>query len=114
MGHSGRLENVGSPNSARGPQFSSRVDSDERLCVSRFSADELALQRTLLANQRTLLSYSRTALGLFGTGVALVKLFEAPLMHIIGYIFMPVSAIVFGLGLLTFRHTHRSLTKENQ
>ena len=40
------------------------------------SGQELALQRTSMANTRTLLAYVRTALGFGGFSLALAKLFD--------------------------------------
>ena len=44
--------------------------------TTRVSGEDLALQRTSLANARTLLAYVRTALGFGGFSLALGKLFD--------------------------------------
>jgi len=61
--------------------------------------DYLALDRTVLANERTLLSYLRTFIGTFSAGLAIVKLFDARVIIVVGFIFMAVSPffIIFGI-----------------
>ena len=46
--------------------------------------DELALDRTDLANERTLLSYIRTALGVAGLAVVILKFMPAGLKMFLG------------------------------
>lgn len=59
-------------------------------------ADQLALDRTRLANERTLLAYLRTALGFAAAGATLWRLFPtSPADRALGII-----GIVFGTGLL--------------
>lgn len=63
--------------------------------------DYLARDRTMLANERTMLAYMRTALGMFGAGVACVKLIEGWLCGV-GIAFMAVSPIIAVVGLARF------------
>ena len=64
--------------------------------------DYLALDRTVLANERTLLSYLRTFIGTFSAGIAMVKLFDAYLINVIGYIFAAVSPLFIVLGAIRY------------
>ncbi|MES2643314.1 MAG: DUF202 domain-containing protein [Myxococcota bacterium] len=59
-------------------------------------ADQLALDRTRLANERTLLAYLRTALGFAAAGATLWRLFPtSPADRALGLV-----GVVFGSGLL--------------
>jgi len=64
--------------------------------------DYLALDRTILANERTLLAYLRTFIGTFSAGIAMVKLFDALLTNIAGYIFIAVSPFFLVFGIIRF------------
>lgn len=66
----------------------------ERLPTSL--TDQLALDRTRLANERTLLAYLRTALGFLAAGVTLWRFFPTSAAdRAVG-----VAGMVFGAGLL--------------
>ncbi|MEO0330756.1 MAG: DUF202 domain-containing protein [Bacteroidota bacterium] len=74
--------------------------------------DELALERTKLANERTLLAYSRTAVMVFATGVTSLKLLaEDSFFQIMGWILIPLSAIIFVYGVFSFIRINRRLHK---
>lgn len=58
--------------------------------------DQLALDRTRLANERTLLAYLRTALGFAAAGATLWRLFpDEPVDRALGG-----TGMAFGVGLL--------------
>src|SRR3989338_797353 len=61
-------------------------------------ADELAVQRTTLANERTWLAYLRTALTLFVAGVTFVQFFSSRIIQLIGWGFIPLG-MVTALGM---------------
>jgi putative membrane protein len=68
--------------------------------------DELAIDRTRLANERTLLAWVRTALMLLVSGVTLIKLFEGVvLMELTGAILIPAGFLIAGLGLRRYLRT---------
>ena len=50
--------------------------------------DQLAADRTILANERTLLAYLRVALTLFVAGVSFIKFFESRILMILGAAFI--------------------------
>lgn len=83
---------------------------DKREMILR---DELALDRTRLANERTLLAYARTAIMLFVTGGTLLKLFgETPLNELTAWAIITMGAIVATIGggrFLRVRHALRQL-----
>ena len=73
-------------------------------------ADELAVQRTTLANERTWLAYLRTALTLFVAGVTFVQFFSSRIIQLIGWGFIPLGMVTALVGWRRYRQTHR-LTK---
>ncbi len=64
--------------------------------------DYLAAHRTILANERTWLSYIRTSLTLFIAGVTFIRFFKSDILTIVGWIFIPVGAILLVIGLAQF------------
>jgi len=82
-----------------------RIDFDESIL-----RDDLALDRTVMANERTLLSYMRTALFLLVTGLSPLKLFpENAWMLGIGSFVVLVSVGVTWFGIYRFRHVQRKI-----
>lgn len=65
-------------------------------------SDLLALDRTVLANERTFLAYIRTFASLMGGGVGLVKIFEVPYIHVLGYICMVLATVFLVIGIYRF------------
>lgn len=81
---------------------------DPRACPAPPSAcDLLAAERTVLANERTLLAFVRTALTLFVAGVTFVHFFPGSALHVVGWLFVPLGALVLLLGLWVYRRTWR-------
>lgn len=65
--------------------------------------DELAIDRTILANERTLLAYLRSALSLMIVGVTFLHFVEQGLLFYLG-----LSIIPFGIAVGIFGiHRHR-------
>lgn len=88
--------------------------SDEHRSNMNYNAlerDLLAEHRTTLANERTLLAYVRTALTFFVIGATFVKFFGYPLFEIIGWIFIPVGAVSFLKGVISYRKMKRQIEK---
>jgi putative membrane protein len=71
--------------------------------------DHLAADRTTLSNQNTFLAYIRTALTLFVAGVTFVRFFETPVVEIIGWIFIPIGALTFLVGLIRYNRLRVAL-----
>ncbi len=72
--------------------------------------DELAIDRTRLANERTLLSWLRTALMILVSGITLLKLFPGVItLEITGGVLIPVSFLVAGLGVHRYWRTCASI-----
>ena len=69
--------------------------------------DELAIQRTVLANQRTLLSFFTASLAVAVTGVTLIKFFSEYWFYWLGWALLPGAAILLVYGLINFlNHKH--------
>ena len=64
--------------------------------------DELAVERTLLANERTLLAYVRTSLALIAGALTLLKFFTSNGMHMLGYTLLPIGVATLAYGMMTF------------
>ena len=72
--------------------------------------DHLAVDRTKLANERTLLSYLRTSILLLATGISFIKILRGTKVFVImGIILVPVSILVFLIGLWSFIKTKRKI-----
>ncbi len=72
--------------------------------------NDLALERTRLANERTFLAYSRTAIMLFATGATFIKLFAQDLaFQIMGWVMLVFSVLIFGYGIFSFTRVNRRL-----
>jgi putative membrane protein len=64
---------------------------------------ELALERTRLANERTFLSYVRTALSLIAGGVVVLQyLAESPKHVFAGWLLVALGAVVLTIGFVRF------------
>lgn len=73
---------------------------------------DLALQRTHLANQRTLLAYIRTFIGFLGLGIAAIAVFDSRLSASLGGASIAAGAFVMIVGLISFLRNRRMLAME--
>jgi putative membrane protein len=70
--------------------------------------DQLALDRTRLANERTLLAYVRTAFMLAVAGATALKLFiDTPAIVLTSWLFIALGAAVAVFGLWRFESMRR-------
>ncbi|MEI6222216.1 MAG: DUF202 domain-containing protein [bacterium] len=60
--------------------------------------DQLAIDRTILANERTLLSYYGTGITLLVSSITLIKFFEFLLIEIAGFCLIPLSLLCMIVG----------------
>ncbi|HHH54880.1 MAG TPA: DUF202 domain-containing protein [Bacteroidetes bacterium] len=75
--------------------------------------DSLAIGRSKLANERTLLAYIRTGLMFLVSGLSLIKLFSDDIILVyFGYFLIPVSVLLFILGIIRFKKYQKSLISQ--
>ncbi|HSF05818.1 MAG TPA: DUF202 domain-containing protein [Methylomirabilota bacterium] len=65
--------------------------------------DELAVDRTVLANERTLLSYIRTGLAFGVTGAGAIEFFGSLIFLLLGWGMVGLAFLVVALGVWRFR-----------
>jgi putative membrane protein len=65
--------------------------------------DYLAIDRTILTNEPAFMAYVRTSLALLAAGVSLVKFFNDPFMHILGWGFVGAGSLVAMYGYGRYR-----------
>lgn len=68
--------------------------------------DHLATDRTILANERTFLAYLRTFLTFLVAGVSFIKFFDILLLEIAGWFFVPLSFVIFIIGVKRYLKTN--------
>jgi putative membrane protein len=71
--------------------------------------DELAIDRTLLANERTLLAYLRSAAALLIVGISMIHFSNEDWFHMTGLICIPGAVLVSLIGLLRFRKMNNAI-----
>lgn len=65
--------------------------------------DYLAVDRTILTNETAFMAYVRTSLALLAAGVSLIKFFNDPVMHILGWSFMGIGTVLAMYGYHRYR-----------
>lgn len=71
--------------------------------------DNLAIDRTRLANERTFLAYFRTFIVFLSSGFAIVKLDLLEKIIWIGYMLTIIKSILFLIGLLRLKHQKNNM-----
>lgn len=64
--------------------------------------DQLAIERTSLANERTLLSYVRTMIGIIAIGGTLIKFFTELVIVVVGWGFVLMGLVILLIGFLRY------------
>jgi putative membrane protein len=72
--------------------------------------DELAIDRTLLANERTLLAYLRSAAALVIAGLSMIHFSSENWFRVIGFICIPAAVLVSLIGLLRYRKMSKTIS----
>ena len=75
--------------------------------------DFLATDRTILANERTFLAYMRTMLAFVVGGISFIKMFEDPIIHIVGWIFVPLGVLALICGIIRYRAMYLAIPTEH-
>ncbi|RPI78969.1 MAG: DUF202 domain-containing protein [Desulfobacteraceae bacterium] len=78
-------------------------------CKELILRDELAIDRTILANERTVLAYFRSALTLIIVGVTFLHFFEKGVLHYIGIVFVPFGLVVGVFGFIRYRKMDKAI-----
>lgn len=71
--------------------------------------DELAIDRTLLANERTLLAYLRSSLALIIGGFSFLHLADKGIMLALGYVCIPLGVIFGVVGTWRWRKMDQNI-----
>lgn len=71
--------------------------------------DELAIDRTLLANEATMLAYVRSALTLVIAGVTFIHFFDHGWLPWLGIVFVPAGVALGIFGLWRFNRMQKSI-----
>jgi len=76
-------------------------------------SDQLAMERTSLANERTLFAYIRTSLYLFISGLTLLELKSIEVFNVnyIAYICLIICGILLIVGIFRYRHLKKKLNE---
>ncbi|WP_164101251.1 YidH family protein [Candidatus Laterigemmans baculatus] len=73
--------------------------------------DELAIDRTLLANERTLLAYLRSGVALGIAGVSIMHFASSDWFRYVGIACVPCGALTVLIGIVRFRRVDRSISR---
>lgn len=71
--------------------------------------DELAIDRTLLANERTLLSYLRSGIALFIAGVSIIHFSHQAWFTAVGFACLPSGLVTVWIGIRKYREMGKSI-----
>jgi len=71
--------------------------------------DELAIDRTILANERTVLAYLRGAISLILVGITFVHFFETGLLGYVGLACVPFGVGVGIFGYVRYRKMNKAI-----
>ncbi len=71
--------------------------------------DELAIDRTILANERTMISYLRGAITLVISGITVLHFVQAGILLYVGILIIPIGVIVGIFGTVRYRKMDQRL-----
>ena len=92
----------------------------QRSIYSKFSTtelilrDQLAIDRTLLANERTLLSYLRSGVALFIAGISIIHFSHEGWFTALGLLCIPCGFITVLFGISRFRKMDKAIATVRQ
>lgn len=73
--------------------------------------DTLAIERTKLANERTFLAYFRSSIFFLGTGLSIIHINFFEQVNYLGWFFVGMSPLIFGIGLYRLITVRRSISR---
>ena len=88
-----------------------REGSHKKVRLPLSLTDELALDRTRLANERTFLAYFRTFIVFLSSGFAIIKLELLQEIEWIGYSLVVIAPILLTLGVIRLKYVKKHINK---
>ena len=79
--------------------------------MGRALTDDLAIDRTFLANERTLLAYIRTGLAIVAGGFGIVEFIDRSMAPLLGGLLITVGGLFLIVGLWRFQTERRRLRR---
>lgn len=79
-------------------------------CKDLILRDELAVDRTLLANERTLMTYLRLGVGLLIAGVSIIQFSTQDWYWAVGIACIPIGIITGVIGLGRYRRMNKFIS----
>ncbi|MFD1187108.1 DUF202 domain-containing protein [Pontibacter rugosus] len=77
--------------------------------------DNLAMERTKMANERTFLAYMRTAMAMVLAGLTFIKVFNDDAFYIgVGISFIPIGTFIAAFGYYRFSKKKRQVMRHTQ
>lgn len=76
--------------------------------------DELAIDRTLLANERTLMSYLRSGMALLIAGASIIHFSQEGWFWGFGIACLPAGVVVAIVGVLRYRKMNEEISRVRQ
>jgi putative membrane protein len=73
--------------------------------------DQLAIDRTILANESTFLAYIRTSLAIIAGGATLIHFFEEILSQYIGWMLVAFGLVILIMGYKRFKRMERTINE---
>ena len=73
--------------------------------------DRLAVERTKLANERTFLAYFRSSIFFLATGLSIIHINFFQEVNYLGWLFVAISPVVFGVGFVRLITVRKSISK---
>lgn len=71
--------------------------------------DQLAIDRTLLANERTLMSYLRSGVALFIAGISIIHFSNEEWFTAVGFFCLPCGVVTVLFGLSRFQKMNKAI-----
>jgi putative membrane protein len=76
--------------------------------------DQLAIDRTLLANERTLMSYLRSGVALFIAGVSIIHFSHEVWFTVTGFLCLPFGFFTVLFGVSRFKKMNKAIAAVRQ
>jgi len=84
-------------------------DDSQRQCEGGVPREDLAFDRTILANERTFLAYLRSAIALIIAGVSIIHFSREGWFWAVGIACIPTGVVTGILGTIRYRRMNDSI-----